>query len=84
LRQRIGVDGKGGDVALLAEAFLQRFAAEEGVLLGPQHIAALAAYPWPGNVRELQNVMPRAVLFDGRNCRCARCPPCRLAGQRAA
>ena len=58
-----------GDVPALAEAFLQRFAAEEGkqfLPLGPAHLAALNAYPWPGNVRELQNVIRRAaVLFEG-------------------
>jgi len=57
------------DVPLLAQAFLQRFAEEEGkrfLALEAHHIAALSAYPWPGNVRELQNVMRRAaVLFEG-------------------
>ncbi|HZU64013.1 MAG TPA: sigma-54 dependent transcriptional regulator [Novosphingobium sp.] len=60
---------RAGDVAELAEAFLQRFAAEERKSfqpLGPEHIAALDAYAWPGNVRELQNVIRRAaVLFEG-------------------
>ena len=58
-----------GDVPLLADAFLKRFAAEEGKRFNPlraEHMAALTAYPWPGNVRELQNVMRRAaVLFEG-------------------
>jgi two-component system repressor protein LuxO len=60
---------RGGDVRLLAQAFLARFAAEErrGFRgFDPEAEAALEAYPWPGNVRELQNVLRRAVvLHDG-------------------
>jgi two-component system repressor protein LuxO len=60
---------RGGDVAELAEAFLQRYAGEEGKRfdpLAPAQLEALAAYHWPGNVRELQNVLRRAaVLFEG-------------------
>lgn len=56
-----------GDVSELAEAFLQRFAREEGKAfdkLGPRHIAALEQHSWPGNVRELQNVMRRAAVLN--------------------
>ena len=57
------------DIATLAQAFLQRFAQEEGKIfdpLGPEQLAALASYDWPGNVRELQNVLRRgAVLHEG-------------------
>ena len=67
LRER--TSNSGGDVVPLAQAFLQRFAAEEGKRFDPldaERLAALAAYPWPGNVRELQNVMRRAaVLYAG-------------------
>ncbi len=60
---------RGHDIALLAQAFLQRFAGEEGksfAPLGPLHLAALAAHGWPGNVREMQNVIRRAaVLLPG-------------------
>jgi two-component system repressor protein LuxO len=60
---------RGEDVALLAQAFLQRFAREERKAfhpLGPEHLAALAAHRWPGNVREMQNVIRRAaVLLPG-------------------
>lgn len=56
-----------GDVSELAEAFLQRFAREEGKSfdrLGPDHMLALENYSWPGNVRELQNVMRRAAVLN--------------------
>ena len=60
---------RGGDIGELAQAFLQRFAHEEGKHfdpLGATQLAALAAYNWPGNVRELQNVLRRgAVLHEG-------------------
>jgi len=56
------------DVALLAEHFLARVAAEEGLArkeLAPGAVARLGEYDWPGNVRELRNVMERAaVLVD--------------------
>jgi PAS domain S-box-containing protein len=56
---------RGADVLLLAEEFLQRFAARMGRRVSPL-TAAMAArlrtYPWPGNVRELQNVIERAVI----------------------
>jgi DNA-binding NtrC family response regulator len=55
------------DLALLAQAFLQRAAAPRPApRLSPEMVEALARYPWPGNVRELRNVIERAVvLSDG-------------------
>ncbi|HEX4693469.1 phage shock protein operon transcriptional activator [Sphingomonas sp.] len=53
-----------GDVAVLADHFGRRMAAEmardwEG--FSPEAIDALIDYQWPGNVRELRNVVERAV-----------------------
>jgi len=64
------------DVPLLARHFLARARAagrtpavsDEGELITPEAIEALAAYGWPGNVRELRNVMERAwILSAGRS-----------------
>ncbi len=55
-----------GDVPLLAEHFLARFAsrhAREKSALSPDVIAALVLHDWPGNVRELENAVERAVLL---------------------
>jgi two-component system response regulator HydG len=57
-------------VLLLAQAFVDRFAAQNGK--GVKGISAPAAerlltYDWPGNIRELQNCIERAValtLYD--------------------
>jgi two-component system NtrC family response regulator len=58
-----------GDPALLAHAFLRRFAEEQhrGPLrLADDALAAIAQHAWPGNVRELINVIKRAaILADG-------------------
>jgi two-component system NtrC family response regulator len=62
LRERIG------DKALLAHAFVQRYAAENrrSIALAPDAISAIEAHDWPGNVRELDNVIKRAVIMaDG-------------------
>ncbi|MGQ3676540.1 sigma 54-interacting transcriptional regulator [Xanthobacter sp. TB0139] len=60
---------RGEDVLRLAEAFLARFAGEEGrpmPRLGAEAAAALMQRHWRGNVRELQNLMRRVVvLSDG-------------------
>ena len=59
-----------GDAALLAHAFVQRFAAEQhrgSMDLAPDAIAAIEAQPWPGNVRELENCMKRAVIMADGN-----------------
>jgi two-component system, NtrC family, response regulator PilR len=56
------------DVPLLAERFIQRFAAEMGkqvVGFTPDALRALTAYRFPGNVRELENVIERAVALSG-------------------
>ena len=55
-----------GDVAMLAQWFAARAAAEarktfEGI--SREAIALLAAHRWPGNVRELQHTVERAVIF---------------------
>jgi two-component system nitrogen regulation response regulator NtrX len=55
-----------GDIPLLVERFLERFAARDG--RGPRALSAaalerLVAHPWPGNVRELQNIIERLVLM---------------------
>jgi two-component system, NtrC family, response regulator PilR len=56
------------DIPLLAERFIQRFAAEMGkevVGFTPDGLRALIAYRYPGNVRELENVIERAVALSG-------------------
>ena len=62
-----------GDVLLLAEAFLEKYAREMGrknLRLGEAARQALLDHNWPGNVRELQNCLERAaILCDGREIR---------------
>jgi DNA-binding NtrC family response regulator len=61
---------RGTDVALLAEHFLERFAAENGKTITgftAAALARLAAYDWPGNIRELENVIERAVVMCPSN-----------------
>lgn len=51
------------DIPLLANHFIQKFAAEFGkgdLKLSGEFMKYLMAYNWPGNVRELENVMERA------------------------
>jgi len=70
---------RGGDVALLAETFLKRFAKEEGKAFAhfdDEAMGAMTAHPWPGNVRELQNVIRNiVVLNDGEIVSRAMLPP---------
>ncbi len=58
-----------GDILLLADAFLARYAHElgrRGLKLAETTRRALLDHPWPGNVRELQNALERAaILCDG-------------------
>ncbi len=63
LRSRVG------DPALLAHAFVRRFAAEQSrgnMILTEDAVRAIEAHRWPGNVRELENCIKRAVIMaDG-------------------
>jgi two-component system response regulator AtoC len=55
-----------GDIALLAQHFVETFSREfKRPVRGLSHSAeaALTAYGWPGNVRELRNLVERAVLL---------------------
>jgi len=55
-----------GDVRLLAEEFLRRFAQDHGkkvVGFTEGAIEFLETYRWPGNVRELKNAIERAVIL---------------------
>jgi len=57
---------RGGDVLILAQHFIERFAARADRRvkgLTPEAAARLMDYAWPGNVRELQNAMERAVAL---------------------
>ena len=59
-----------GDAALLAHAFLQRFAHDQhrGVMAFSQDaLDAITAHRWPGNVRELLNTVKRAVIMADGN-----------------
>jgi DNA-binding NtrC family response regulator/CHASE2 domain-containing sensor protein len=57
-----------GDVAPLAELFLQAAAAEAGrrVALSEAALSVLERHDWPGNVRELQQCLRRAVALSER------------------
>ena len=57
---------RGTDIPLLAQHFLEKFAAETGRSvkhLAPETLALLASYQWPGNVRELEHAIERAVAL---------------------
>jgi len=61
LRERVG------DIALLGEYFLARFAREMGMPnpgMSPEARLFLTRYQWPGNVRELANAMQKALIFS--------------------
>ena len=57
---------RGGDVLLLAQHFVARFAARSGKQvrgISRQAAEKLVAYGWPGNVRELENCLERATAL---------------------
>jgi transcriptional regulator with GAF, ATPase, and Fis domain len=57
-----------GDIALLVEHFVSKYAQSTGKRMrgaDPAAIALLSAYPWPGNVRELENVIERGMILAG-------------------
>jgi DNA-binding NtrC family response regulator len=59
-----------GDVPLLAERFLQRFARQHGLRIpgfSEGAMQQLIAHSWPGNVRELQNLIERAAILGEDN-----------------
>ncbi|HUT76545.1 MAG TPA: sigma-54 dependent transcriptional regulator, partial [Polyangia bacterium] len=84
LRQRLE------DVPLLAEHFLEVYAARNGKAIAgiaPDALDLLTSYYWPGNVRELENAIERAVVLT-RNPRIERgdlpprlCDEARYQGQ---
>ena len=63
LRERVG------DAALLAHAFVRRFAQEQNrgsLSLSEDAVRAIEAHAWPGNVRELSSCIKRAsIMADG-------------------
>ena len=64
LRDRVG------DPALLAHAFVRRFAHEQNrssMHLSEDAVRAIEAHPWPGNIRELENCVKRAVIMADGN-----------------
>ncbi|MBL8413610.1 MAG: PEP-CTERM-box response regulator transcription factor [Propionivibrio sp.] len=59
-----------GDTALLAHAFVRRFATEQNrgpMTLREDALRAVESYDWPGNVRELENCIKRAVIMADGN-----------------
>ena len=55
-----------GDIALLAEWFLKKFADENNRTargLTPECLDLFNRYPWPGNVRELEHAVERGVIL---------------------
>ena len=63
LRERVG------DPALLAHAFVRRFAHEQNrnsMSLSEDAVRAIESHNWPGNIRELENCIKRAtIMADG-------------------
>ena len=56
-----------GDIPLLAEHFVSRFAEQMGkpiTGISGAALTRLTQYGWPGNIRELENAMERAVALE--------------------
>jgi len=61
LRERLG------DIALLVDHFVSKYAQSAGKRMRGADAAAIAllsSYPWPGNVRELENVIERGMILS--------------------
>ena len=59
-----------GDVAILSDFFLKRFANKydkPGLRINNMAHERLESYAWPGNIRELQHTMERAVILSEGN-----------------
>lgn len=59
-----------GDISLLADYFIKKFAIELNkpeLPLTPEARDKLMKYRWPGNVRELQNTIERAIIIAENN-----------------
>lgn len=55
-----------GDVLMLAQSFLRRYAADgpnRPLRFSPAALRAMEQHAWPGNVRELENRVKRAVIM---------------------
>jgi DNA-binding NtrC family response regulator len=73
------------DIPILAQAFLQEFAAERGRPIegfDDDVLEIFDGFEWTGNVRELRNVVERAVLFcKGDQVTVDELPPAMRAGR---
>ncbi len=61
LRERLG------DIPLLAQHFLKKYAGKNKIQLKkitPKAMQALSNYHWPGNVRELENTIERSLILS--------------------
>jgi two-component system NtrC family response regulator len=61
---------RSGDAALLAFAFVRRFAREQNrasLNLSEECVRVIENHTWPGNIRELENCIKRAVIMADGN-----------------
>ena len=54
---------RSGDIPLLVDYFLQKFAGNESPAVQPEAMTLLKNHNWPGNVRELENAIRRALVM---------------------
>jgi transcriptional regulator with PAS, ATPase and Fis domain len=54
-----------GDVRLLAEHFIDRYAKDRTFDLPEEVMAKMERFSWPGNVRQLENAVERAIALAG-------------------
>ena len=54
---------RSGDIPLLVDYFLQKFAGTEPPAVQPEAMTLLKNHNWPGNVRELENAIRRALVM---------------------
>ena len=56
-----------GDISLLVDYYLTRFATDLGLEnpgITREALSALVYSPWPGNIRELANTLQKALIFN--------------------